>query len=120
MAGALLACLFGMEVVGADEPNPLPTGPTAAPMSQPMVAPMSQPANRPDTLPPPAKLTWRDKLLHWPALIHSKPPCANCNLTDPDFCCSTCKSEWIFIFGSCHAFYGEPRSHQPFVYVPGP
>ncbi len=80
----------------------------------------ADPAPSQKTLPPAQKLTLRDKLIHWPSLIHSRPPCASCNLTDPDFCCSTCRSNWIFFFGSCRAFYGEPRSRQSFVYVPAP
>lgn len=104
----------GRQAIRADQPNDQSAPALSA---QSNTAP---PATAPSPPPPAQKLTLRDKLFHWPALIHSKPPCANCNLTDPDFCCSTCRSEWIFLFGSCRAFYGEPRSHQPLVYVPGP
>jgi hypothetical protein len=102
MSFVLLANLMGFEMVRGDEPIPS-TSPAVR-------VPANSPAPGPDSLPPASKLTWRDKLFHWPAMIHSQPPCKDCGLTDPEFCCMSCRSQWIFLFGSCRAFYGDNRS----------
>jgi len=99
---ALMANLMGTETVCGDE-----SAPSVFPGTVVQANPLSPAQESPA---PAAKLTLRDKLFHWPAIIHSKPACQDCGLTDPDFCCSTCRSQWIFLFGSCHAFYGESRT----------
>jgi hypothetical protein len=92
------------QIVRADQPNDQTSSGTAKQTNTtPPVTNAVPPAPRP---------TLRDKLFHWSAFFHAQSPCQSCNLTDPDFCCNNCKSEWIFVFGSCREFYGDRSSNQ--------
>jgi hypothetical protein len=73
----------------------------------PVVTVIAQPP-APEMPPPPAKPTLRDKLFHGPSHVHSNAFCPGCS-SDPDFGCNTLRSQWIFLFGSCRAFYNEAR-----------
>jgi hypothetical protein len=99
--GALLIVLGGARTIRADQPIAPPSAPAV------MV-----PAN---TLPPATEaapsaghVSLRGKLFHWPLFSHPKAPCQGCSSDDPDMGCGTCHSEWVFLFGSCRAFYNEP------------
>ena len=104
---ALWANLPAINLARGDEPNPSNDPPSNAPAAAVPANPAVPAQDLPPSAQPAAKLTLRDKLLHWPAIVHSKPPCKDCGLTDPDFCCMSCRSQWIFLFGSCRAFYGD-------------
>jgi hypothetical protein len=89
--------------VRADQP--LPQGPPVTIIS-------ANPTVAAPELPPPAGKPLRHKWFHWSKNVPPQPTCPGCGSLDPDFACSTCEREWIFLFGSCRAFYGE-RPHRP-------
>lgn len=96
--------IFNAQTIRADQPN---NQSAPAPSPQANTAP---PASATPTQAP--KATLRDKLFRWSAFFHGESPCQSCNLTDPDFCCSNCKNQWIFLFGSCREFYGDRNANQ--------
>src|SRR5262249_33718045 len=94
--------------VHADEPN-------AQQLTQPMVVPSPAPAGT--SLAPVAAL-----VAVAPEKAHKRPILdyfANhgCCGSDPyNVGCGSLKSEWIFLFGSCRTFYGEPcyrKAYRP-------
>jgi hypothetical protein len=104
---ALLTVGSGANATWADEPTP----PAAPVVSVP--AKTLPPAK--ETPPLESHVSWRDRLFHRPLLFHAKAPCPGCSFgDDPDMGCGTCHSEWVFLFGSCHAFYNEPFYYSPF------
>ena len=108
VAGALLIFGAGANTTLADEPTP--------PANAPVVgAPAKGLPAATETPPPVGHVSWRDKLFHRPLLFHAKAPCPGCSFgDDPDMGCGTCHSEWVFLFGSCRAFYNEPYYYSPF------
>jgi len=105
---ALSIIAIGANTTRADEP----TLPANAPVVS-VPAKMLPPAT--ETPSPETHVSWRDKLFHRPLLIHAKAHCPGCSFgDDPDMGCGTCHSEWVFLFGSCRAFYSEPYYYSPF------
>jgi len=132
-AGALLTIAAGTTCAWADQPTLPPSAPA-------VVAPANAPPPGANPLPPgfnalpPAanacpggncplrtaeaapigRVSLRDKLFHGPLFSHPKGLCHGpCTSDDPDMGCGTCHSEWVFLFGSCCAFYNEPFYYSP-------
>jgi hypothetical protein len=107
--GALVAFLALETNLRADQPAQTPATvvvPVApAPPVQTVIVPGNPVYLRAEPAVPPGK----PSLCGWLFNKHPKAYCPGCAAVDPDFGCSTCEDEWIFLFGSCRAFYGEPR-----------
>jgi hypothetical protein len=105
--GAFLTVLGSGDRIWADDPT--------APTAPAVVAPASPGSPVKGAPIPTSHVSLRDKLFHRPLFTHSKVPCLGCSSADdPDMGCSTCHSEWVFLFGSCRAFYNEPFYNDPF------
>jgi hypothetical protein len=105
-ATALLSVLGWASTNWADQPDLQPTASAA-------IAPANTPT-APETPVHAGHVSLRDRLFHWPLFTHAKAPCPGCSpANDPDMGCGTCHSEWVFLFGSCRAFYNEPYYYDP-------
>jgi len=104
--GAFLTVLGSGDHIWADDPTPQ-TAPA-------MVAPATPNPPVKDAPPSAGHVSLRDRLFHWPLFTHAKAPCPGCSpANDLDMGCGTCHSEWVFLFGSCRAFYNEPYYYDP-------
>src|SRR5260370_804999 len=113
VAGVLLSLVVGAIPARADQPGPPPTGPAVAvPANTLPPSANAQPAAA-ETPPPVGRVSLRDKLFHRPLFSHPKGLYHGCSTDDPDMGCGTCHSEWVFLFGSCCAFYNEPFYYSP-------
>jgi hypothetical protein len=104
--GALLIVLGGGNTIRADQP----TAPQTAPI---VMAPANTLPPATEPAPSAAHVSLRAKLFHGPLFSHFKAKSQGCTSDDPDMGCGTCHSEWVFLFGSCCAFYNEPFYYSP-------
>jgi hypothetical protein len=126
--GALVTFFGWANMILADQPAPPPNAPAVAvpPNAMPPAVNALPPAANPpapgSNTQPPATQTavpaahhpLRDKLFHGPLFSHPKGLCHGpCTTDDPDMGCGTCHSEWVFLFGSCCAFFNEPFYYSP-------
>src|SRR5260370_22053114 len=101
----LFPLMFAVVAIGISRPvradQPLPPGPPVTIIS-------ANPTVAAPELPLPAGKPPRHKWFHWSKNVPPQPTCPACGSLDPDFACSTCEREWIFLFGSCRTFYAQP------------